>query len=148
MNGLAFADDDPEWKVVRSDTRGECEYRVAAGVTHVDFTQHAETLPEGFGYLGDLLDELESDPEIAAAAAAARAEVAAERSRAQGTDLTTLRLAKGLSQHQLAAAVGSVQPAISRIESGEQEPKLSMIRRLAVALDVDFNVLIAALPHD
>ncbi len=48
--------------------------------------------------------------------------------------LARLRIAKGLSQAQLADLVGTKQPGISRFESGKTEPKLSLLRRVAKAL--------------
>ena len=45
------------------------------------------------------------------------------------------RLAKGLSQRQLASRIGSKQPVISRLESGESKPTLSLLKRVADALD-------------
>ena len=48
--------------------------------------------------------------------------------------MTRLRIAKGLSQAQLAKLVGTKQPGIARLESGKTEPKLSFLRRVAEAL--------------
>lgn len=45
------------------------------------------------------------------------------------------RLAKGLSQRQLANRIGTKQPVISRLESGESKPTLSLLKRVADALD-------------
>ena len=48
--------------------------------------------------------------------------------------LTRPRIAKGLTQAQLAEMVGTRQPGIARLESGKTEPKLSFLRRVAEAL--------------
>ena len=48
--------------------------------------------------------------------------------------LTRLRIARGLTQAQLAELVGTRQPGIARLESGKTEPKLSFLRRVAKAL--------------
>ena len=50
------------------------------------------------------------------------------------------RLAKGLSQRQLANRIGTKQPVISRLESGESKPTLSLLKRVAEALDA--NVIV------
>ena len=52
-------------------------------------------------------------------------------------NLAHIRKLRGLSQTQLAELVGANQATISKIESGEGNPTLSMIRRIAKALDVE-----------
>lgn len=47
-----------------------------------------------------------------------------------------IREAKGLTQGQLAEMVGANQATISKIERGLGNPTLSMINRIAAALDV------------
>lgn len=51
------------------------------------------------------------------------------------------RLAAGLTQAQLAERIGTKQSAISRLEGGDAEPSFDMLRRLAVALNVSFEIL-------
>ena len=51
------------------------------------------------------------------------------------SSLIERRLAKGLSQRQLANRIGTKQPVISRLESGESKPTLSLLKRVADALD-------------
>ena len=55
------------------------------------------------------------------------------------------RLAKGLSQRQLAARAGTKQPAISRLENGAGKPSLGLLERVASALDAD--VIVRLEPH-
>lgn len=50
--------------------------------------------------------------------------------------LKRLRLSKGLSQTELAEAIGQKQPNIYRYEHGRTEPTLDVIAKLAKALDV------------
>ena len=50
------------------------------------------------------------------------------------------RLAKGLSQRQLASRIGTKQPVISRLESGDSKPTLSLLKRVADALDAEVVV--------
>lgn len=54
--------------------------------------------------------------------------------------LARLRIAKRLSQAQLAGLVGTKQPSIARLESGNTEPKLSFLRRVAEALGYRFEI--------
>jgi transcriptional regulator with XRE-family HTH domain len=55
------------------------------------------------------------------------------------------RLAKGLSQRQLAARAQTKQPVISRLESGASKPSLRLLERVANALDAD--VVVRLEPH-
>lgn len=72
----------------------------------------------------------------------AKTELSAEIERDTGAPtLRTLRLRQGLSQQELADAVGSVQVQISRLETGRQEMGLAFAARLAKALDVDVTAI-------
>jgi len=64
--------------------------------------------------------------------------------RAGRLTLKSLRLAAGLSQAQLADAVGTSQPRIARIEAGREEMGLNFARRLAEVLGVDVNTVAEA----
>lgn len=50
------------------------------------------------------------------------------------------RLKRGWSQSQLAEAIGSRQPVISRLERGEGNPSLQTLKRIAEALDLSLKV--------
>jgi len=50
------------------------------------------------------------------------------------------RIKRGWSQTQLAEAVGSRQPVISRLERGEGNPSLQTLRKIAKALDLSLQV--------
>jgi len=54
--------------------------------------------------------------------------------------LMRLRLAKGLTQAQLATLLNTKQESIARIESGSSLPSLSTVKRLADALDADLEI--------
>jgi ribosome-binding protein aMBF1 (putative translation factor) len=54
--------------------------------------------------------------------------------------LIEARHKKGLSQQQLALKIGSKQPVISRLESGTHPPNLSLLTRLATALDTHLTI--------
>jgi len=51
-----------------------------------------------------------------------------------------LRLAKGLTQAQLAALLDTKQESIARLESGSSLPSLSTVRRVADALDAELEI--------
>jgi transcriptional regulator with XRE-family HTH domain len=63
---------------------------------------------------------------------------------ALGTELAWRRRRAGLSQADLAARIGTTQPAISKIESGRTLPTLIVLERLAVALDEPIEELVKA----
>jgi transcriptional regulator with XRE-family HTH domain len=54
--------------------------------------------------------------------------------------LIRLRLAKGLTQEQLAALLNTKQESIARLESGNSLPSLSTVRRVANALDAELEI--------
>lgn len=54
-----------------------------------------------------------------------------------------LREARHLSQADLAAKVGTKQPAIARIESGRGVPRLDFLQRIASALGARLDVRLA-----
>jgi transcriptional regulator with XRE-family HTH domain len=45
-----------------------------------------------------------------------------------------MRMMRGLTQEELARLVGTRQPSIARLESGRRQPRLSFLRRIAIAL--------------
>jgi transcriptional regulator with XRE-family HTH domain len=54
--------------------------------------------------------------------------------------LIRLRLAKGLTQEELARLLHTKQESIARLESGSSLPSLSMVKRVADALDADLEI--------
>jgi len=63
--------------------------------------------------------------------------------KAEGETLTSLRLSKGLSQTQLAEMIGHRQPYIARLEKKRQDLRSSTVSKLAKALGVSSDVIIA-----
>ena len=55
-----------------------------------------------------------------------------------------LRIMRGLTQAQLAERVGTKQPSIARLESGQVPPRLSFLRRVVEALGGTLVVKIEA----
>jgi transcriptional regulator with XRE-family HTH domain len=82
----------------------------------------------------DFLRELRQDPEY----------IAAEAELKPILDIADavlrLRLAKGWSQAELARRVGTKQANISKLENGLANPTVDFLRRVAKALETDFNV--------
>jgi transcriptional regulator with XRE-family HTH domain len=54
--------------------------------------------------------------------------------------LIRLRLAKGLTQEQLANILNTKQESIARLESGSSLPSLSTVRKVADALDAEVEI--------
>lgn len=50
------------------------------------------------------------------------------------------RLNRGLTQAELAKKIGTKQSAISRLESGQHNPTLGILRKIAEALDADLKI--------
>lgn len=55
-------------------------------------------------------------------------------------EIVKLRLAQGLSQKDLAARVGTRQSAISRLESGEYNPSVEFLSKVAHALGKELEI--------
>lgn len=69
--------------------------------------------------------------------------VAIARELEPGYQIARLRIARGLTQAQLAELVGTRQPSIARIENGKTLPSLSFLERVASVLNarVEVNIL-------
>jgi transcriptional regulator with XRE-family HTH domain len=57
-------------------------------------------------------------------------------------NVVNLRSERGMTQAELAAAIGISQPRIARIERGEANPRLITLSKLAHALDVCLSELL------
>jgi transcriptional regulator with XRE-family HTH domain len=55
-----------------------------------------------------------------------------------------LRIMRGLTQAQLAEKVGTKQPSIARLESGQEAPRLSFLKRVVEALGGTLEIRIVA----
>jgi len=56
------------------------------------------------------------------------------------SDLIRLRLAKGLTQEQLAQLLNTKQESIARLESGNSLPSISTVIKVADALDAELEI--------
>ncbi len=54
--------------------------------------------------------------------------------------LIRLRLARGMTQEQLARLLNTKQESIARLESGSSLPSLSTVKRVANALDAELEI--------
>src|SRR5208283_867919 len=61
--------------------------------------------------------------------------------------LIRLRLAKGLTQEQLAKLMNTKQESIARLESGGSLPSLSTVRKVANALDAEVEINLRPKDH-
>lgn len=52
------------------------------------------------------------------------------------------RIAAGMTQQQLADALGVAQQSVTRWETGEREPRVSTLKRIAAALGCDITALL------
>lgn len=60
--------------------------------------------------------------------------------------IAQLRIARGLTQEELAKLVGTKQPSIARLESGREAPRLSFLKRVTEVLGGTLIVRIEAGP--
>lgn len=65
-----------------------------------------------------------------------------------GAHIRNLRTLRGIRQRRLATALGVDVPAVSRIENGSRELRISQIRKLARALGMRPTELLAPLDEE
>ena len=58
-----------------------------------------------------------------------------------------LRIERGLTQAQLAELVGTKQPSIARLERGDSEPSVALLRKIAKALGARLEVNLVPVEH-
>ncbi len=102
-------------------------------------------IPPGYTTIDELIEEFERDPEAKEELRRGRKWLARTVYRDQPKSLRVLRLLKGMSQAQLAEAIGTQQPHIARIENGQADVRLETCRRIAKVLGVDLSTLDQAL---
>ncbi len=82
----------------------------------------------------------ELQAERLAAPEAQQAYDAAARAFRLGEEVRRWRIARGLSQQELAERMALPQSVVARLEAGGVEPRLSTLDRVAQALDVELEV--------
>jgi DNA-binding XRE family transcriptional regulator len=102
-------------------------------------------IPPGYRTLDSMVADLERDPKWRRELKSARSWMAETVLAGKPVTLRTLRLQRGMSQAQLAEAIGTQQPYIARIETGSADLRLETCRRLAAAMGIDLNTLDQAL---
>lgn len=60
----------------------------------------------------------------------------------QPSPIRAVRIAAGMTQQQLADALGVAQQSVTRWETGEREPRISTLRRIAAVLGCDVTALL------
>ena len=84
--------------------------------------------------LEDLKQELMENPEFVREYEALEPEYQIAR------QLIALRLARGLTQTDLAARAGTQQVSVSRVETGATVPTLPLLKKLAQAMDAHLEI--------
>jgi len=109
-------------------------------IREVQVTQQSAA-PAGAVDIDDLVAEFEATPASAKAIAKGRQWLGKSFYSGSKT-LAALRLQHGWSQAELARQVGTSQSYIGRLEMGGIDPKLSTIRKIALALGVPAPYLV------
>ena len=60
--------------------------------------------------------------------------------RVVALEVIRYRAEHGISQTELGRTLGMHQPAISRLEEGDQTPSIDMLKRLSEKLGIDINI--------
>ena len=117
----------------------------AGNIIFCEFRQGpSPVVPDAAVDIDKFISDLEKDPESRGLIAQGRQWISRELYEDQPRSLKYLRLAKGLSQAQLASLVGTSQSHIARLESGTTEPQVSTVLKLADALAMEANELFLA----
>lgn len=103
----------------------------------------APTRP-GFLEIDALVDRYQENPTRQIAMEKARNLIGSDTTLGDKSSLKQFRLAKGLSQSNLAAMIGTTQAHVARIESGRYDVQVSTLMRLAGALEVDPTQAVSA----
>lgn len=61
--------------------------------------------------------------------------------RTNSSPIAAARLAKGITQAQLAEKLGVIQQQVARWETGESEPRTSTLKKIGEALGIDWTIL-------
>lgn len=100
--------------------------------------------PDGYIDASDLLSLIPDTEEDLQVVKSVRQQISRDLYPDQNT-LAAIRLSKGLTQRDLAVMVGSPQPYIAKIESGNVDVGRKIMNKLCDALDINMNQLNEAL---
>lgn len=101
----------------------------------------------GSARLSDVINEFAALPGGKQAIEEGRKQVAEKFYGNEPTSLQALRLAKGLSQVELAALLDTTQPRISIYERGFETPGFELMMKMKDVYGVDMNTLSDAVSH-
>ncbi len=148
MTNLAFrAWEGDQLSVTRADGGKVTGTRLQSEIVILDFSD-IHPIPECAHGLDAFLDSFDSNSDIAEHLPNARREIARDRAtEGAAATVAQLRLERGMSQAQLATAIGTSQSMLSLIESRKQKPGEDTIRALARELEVSFDLLMEALAN-
>lgn len=82
----------------------------------------------------DVAEQLAKDPEFREAYEELQPEYELKKA------IIKARLEDGLTRAELAERMGVKQPAVARMETGPFDPRLTTLRKLAIALGVSFEI--------
>lgn len=83
------------------------------------------------------MDWLEAEKQLLAQVSIRRAAENVDLAYEIGKMVIDARIARHMTQKELAAAVGTRQPSIARLESGNSAPSLSFLQKIAQALETE-----------
>jgi ribosome-binding protein aMBF1 (putative translation factor) len=102
-------------------------------------------VPERYATIEEVVGRAEKDERKKKALGRARQRLAERSYSGAARSIAWLRLKRGMSQSDLAAAMKTSQPHVARIESGSEDVRISTVEKLAAALGVSlidvFSVL-------
>lgn len=104
-----------------------------------------ETAGEGFA---GFLEEMKAAGHGALVDSTLRSVGREIRRREGKCSLASLRLARGMTQADLAARLGTSQPYVARLEAGEHSPRASRLKQLGEILGVSTNTVLEAFDGD
>lgn len=137
---------ESEWVIERAGGGQVVATRATnQSVITIDRSQEAP-LPDGATLLSSFLDEFDALPDVAKNLQAARKDLGSQLAEMKGGEtLKELRLLRGLSQSELAKAIGTSQSRMSRLEARREPPSEETMRALCRVLEIDPNTLFEAL---
>jgi ribosome-binding protein aMBF1 (putative translation factor) len=93
-------------------------------------------MPPRYADIDDVVARAEKNPRRKAALVRARVKLAETSYKGAEQSIASIRLKRGWSQLDLSVAMGTSQSHIARIESGEEDVRISTVLKLATALKI------------
>lgn len=121
--------------------------RFFAVIPQTEIPSAVRRRPSGGSRLSDVIAEFSASKGGQQQLEAGRQWVAETFYKDEPASLQAFRLRKGMSQSDLAKAIGVNQPRISIYERGLEKPEFDMLVRLRNALDVSTDQIFAAIEY-